>query len=252
MSILLSGIQNQIRSIIVNDGLILFLDSKNPRSYTGFGTQWNDISKNGLTATLTGNYSFSNDVINFSSGTPNGRADLSSLTSFNHTEPHTYIAFIKPTSYPTGQAYYWLINNGSSNTGTSLILWRNGLSTSHSFITFFYNGGNNFINTQSLSTVGAPTFDDISAEVNQWVMVATVYDGSGNVTFYKNKTNFGTLSITSSPNFNSGNLNPRLAAWQNGNLPYFGDFPVAMVYNKALTDLEIERNFNAFRSRYGL
>jgi hypothetical protein len=253
MSFLLNnGIINQARNVIVEDGLILYMDSLIPRSYPGSGTNWNDISQSSITGTLDGDWSFSNGVITLNQASNNGRTNFSSLTSFDHTQPHTYISVIKPRVYPTSQAYYWIINNGSSTNGTSLVLQRNGFDITHSFITFFYNGGNNNFNTFPLSLVGSPSFSDVSAEVNEWVMIATVYDGSNNVTFYKNKTNLGTRTITSNPNFSSGNINPRLGAWQNGVSPYYGDIPIAMVYDRALSDIEIEKNFNAFRHRYGL
>ena len=34
--------------LVVTDGLILYLDAANPRSYPGTGTRWYDISGNGL------------------------------------------------------------------------------------------------------------------------------------------------------------------------------------------------------------
>lgn len=38
---------------IVTDGLVMYLDAANPRSYPRSGTAWNDISGNNITGTLT-------------------------------------------------------------------------------------------------------------------------------------------------------------------------------------------------------
>jgi hypothetical protein len=38
---------------IVADGLVLCLDAGNPKSYTGSGTTWTDLSRNGNNGTLT-------------------------------------------------------------------------------------------------------------------------------------------------------------------------------------------------------
>jgi hypothetical protein len=38
---------------IVTDGLVLCLDAGNPKSYTGSGTTWTDLSGNGNNGTLT-------------------------------------------------------------------------------------------------------------------------------------------------------------------------------------------------------
>lgn len=258
-SLLTLGILQQARNTLppgfLTTDLVLFLDSGDTSSYPGFGTTWDDISGQGIVGTFAGNTSYSSNfggIINLSVGFPNGRVDLNSLQSFNHTEAHTYCCFIRPSNYPTGQSYYWILNNGSSTNGTSIALQRNGFDTTRSFLTFFYNGGNNNHNTAPLSTIGSPTWADVSVDINTWTMVTTVYDGNSNVTYYINETNLGTRPITSSPNFNSGNLNPRIGAWQNGALNFFGDVPVISAYSKALDSTEVSQNFNALRSRYGI
>lgn len=172
------------------------------------------------------------------------------MQSFDYTQPHSYCCFIRPSNYPTGQPYYWILNNGSLTNGTSIALQRNGSDTSRSFLNFFYNGGNNTINANQLSN--DPSFSDVSVDLNTWTMVTIVYDGSSNITYYINDTNLGTITITANANFNSGNVNPRVGAWQNLAHQFFGDVPVVSVYSKALSDSEVSQNFNAFRDRYGL
>lgn len=40
---------------IVRDGLVLYLDAANPKSYSGSGTTWYDLTGNNNNATLNGN-----------------------------------------------------------------------------------------------------------------------------------------------------------------------------------------------------
>ena len=71
---------------IVTDGLILYLDAANKKSYPGSGTVWSDLSGNANTGTLTNGPTFdssNNGSINF-----DGTDDLvecSSISSTNFT-----------------------------------------------------------------------------------------------------------------------------------------------------------------------
>jgi hypothetical protein len=218
------------------------------RKYDSSGTlQWSvnqGATVNVVTADLSnvlyaGSALIDSGVVNIS---PN-------LTSFSSTDPHSYFVFLRMDSYNTG-AYSWLINNGSSTNGTSIILHKDGSVPTRGALSFFYNGGNNLLSGFGLGT--APNYTDTTLiEEGKWYSLATVYDSSA-VTYYVNGVSMGTLSITASPNFSSGNLNPRLGAWQNGSFLLRGGIPVAAVYSKALTSAEVLQNHDAFKSRYGL
>lgn len=69
---------------IVKDGLVLYLDAANPKSYPGSGTNFNDISSNGNNATIVNGASFDNSnsgSIKFD-GT-NDTISLSQITTTN-------------------------------------------------------------------------------------------------------------------------------------------------------------------------
>lgn len=213
-----------------------------------------DISGNstGREGTLIGAASYNSTnsgVFRLTSGATNGRIDITpNLTSFASSSAHTYFAFIKIDSF-TAANYVWVINNGSSTTGTSLIVQKNGGDTTRGGVAFFYNGGNNFSSSYTLSTQGVPFNDVPQLSQGAWHSIAVVYDGSLGVKFYLDGALLGNLSVIS---FSSGNLNPRIGAWQNEAFPLFGDIPVTAVYSRALTDNEIAQNHNAFKGRYGL
>jgi hypothetical protein len=46
---------------IVTDGLVLYLDAANQKSYPGTGTTWNDLSGNGNNGTLVNGPTFNSD-----------------------------------------------------------------------------------------------------------------------------------------------------------------------------------------------
>ena len=54
---------------IVTSGLVLCLDAANPRSYSGTGTTWTDLSGNGYNGTLVNSPTFSQGVFTFNGST---------------------------------------------------------------------------------------------------------------------------------------------------------------------------------------
>jgi hypothetical protein len=48
---------------IVRDGLVLYLDAANPKSYPGSGSNIYNLANENITATLEGSYSFGNGTI---------------------------------------------------------------------------------------------------------------------------------------------------------------------------------------------
>ena len=50
---------------IVTDGLVLYLDAANPKSYPGTGNVWNDLSGNGNDAILINSPTYNNNYFSF-------------------------------------------------------------------------------------------------------------------------------------------------------------------------------------------
>jgi hypothetical protein len=208
------------------------LDAANPRSYPQpyNGTTWQNIAP--VSSSLTGSlvngvgYTGSNGGALVFDGV-NDYVNLSTPTSFNSNQPHTYSAWI----YQTGFALYkWIIDNGGSNTGTSLI-------TNFAKVGFFYNGGNSFVSSNS------------SIPSNTWVNIATVYS-SLNVSFYINGVFNSNSSIGSFP---SASTSAVIGRWNPASDFYFpGRIAQTQIYNRALNPSEILQNFNATRARFGV
>ena len=68
-------------SLVTGNNQLLYLDAGNSSSYSGSGTQWNDISGNGNHATLYNSPTYSSDfggILTFTD-TSNNYADLNNL-----------------------------------------------------------------------------------------------------------------------------------------------------------------------------
>ena len=222
---------------IVTNGLVLGLDAANSKSFVSGSTVWNDISRNGIVGTLTNSgtgltYNSTNGGSIAFDGS-NDYISLNTSTAYSNTDPHTYCAWIYTTNF--GVSYKWIINNGSSNNGTSLIT----MNSSGFKVGFFHKGGASY----QLST-GTLT-------LNTWNFITAVYSGADSVTFYINGASAGTTT-TAPSTWTAVNTSPRIGTWYNGSYPFQGNISNVQIYNRALSATDILQNYNATKGRYGL
>ena len=116
---------------IVKDGLVFYVDAANPKSYVSGDTTCNDLiqSNNG---TLINGVTF--DTNNGGSIVFDGSDDsvsISSMVSYSSDDPHTYSAWVNAVNTTS---YKWILNNGGSTNGTSLIIYGG-------YMGFFWRGG---------------------------------------------------------------------------------------------------------------
>ena len=225
---------------IVTSGLVLCLDAANPRSYSGTGTTWTDLSGNGNNGTLgasTAAPTYSNQnggSLVFDGG--NDFISISSLANFNFGSAMSVFVWHKNI----GGDYRGVIANTYGGGGFDLRYGRED----------FFGGGNNgtilnvYINTSS------GTFSrSINAELNVWGNYGFTYNGSSLIA-YKNGVSFSTISasgnvsVTSNPVTIGKNLV--------GSEFLSGNVAIAYIHNTALSASEVSRNYNATKSRFGL
>jgi hypothetical protein len=224
------------------DGLVLWLDAANTKSYVSGSTTWNDISRGGNNGTLTNGPTFntgSRGSIVF-----DGIDDRVSQTSpINTGDNFTVNAWIYPTLLGTtrraivGNSY-----NYSTRRGWLFSTAGGGINN-----TFFLSiGGDN-------AGVNAPAN---TLSLNTWVYVsATCQNGGGLINLYKNGTIVNNvLSTLSSGNIqydvNQFNIGFRLVGGTTD--PYTGNIAQVSIYNRALTASEVTQNYNALKSRFNL
>jgi hypothetical protein len=219
----------------VTDGLVLYLDAANRKSYPGTGTGWTDISGLGNNVTLVNGISFSN--------TNNGNL------IFDGTDD--YVDFFAPNL--TSVATIEMVCNIGANYADDMFFgW--GLYD------VWCGGGNLGFNTANGDVYGisSATVSSLGL-VNNWKHY--VFEMRTDVSYTNNKIYINGSSQqlaqqvsgenSATRTFNSGN--GRIAGWRNDNnyrIPM--NCAIFKVYNKILSPQEIQQNFNALRGRFGI
>jgi hypothetical protein len=215
-------------SSIVTDGLVLCLDAANPKSYPGSGTTWFDLSGNGNNGTSSGGTSFSN--LNGGCFSFDGTDDeiISTNSSSVQVNAGTIGAWFNGTSNNTG--YRGII---AKQMAWGLFLLNNILET--------YDWGNGVTRTTGI-TLGNNTW-------NNAVMTFTDISGtpSNNAKIYLN----GRLVLTTTIRLSNHTVTVQIGE-ANAGQHFNGNIANAFVYNRVLSEDEVQRNFNALRGRFGI
>ena len=227
---------------IVTNGLVLALDAADKNSYPGFGTVWNDLSGNGNTGTLQTGTSYNssnggNIVFNGSSGYVSTTTNLGA----NPYPSLTYSVWFKTTV--GGQK---IIGIETNQTGT----------TSFNYDRQIYIGSDNKLYYGVFDSAARLITSTITVVDNTWRNVTTVTTGANSISMYIN----GILNVTGTGNGYSSYTTSYirlgsygLSGWTNGVTGYFtGNIATVQVYNRALSATEIQQNYNALKSRFGL
>jgi len=218
---------------VVTDGLVLYLDAANPKSYTSGSTAWRDLTRNGNTGTLTNGPTFSS--ANGGNIVFDGVDDFVSTTYISNTfNNHTQTIWYKWNGINQLAGLIYLGN--LTNSGMGLVIYNGSPSGgSGNQVGVLYGG---------LVFNAVPT--TITLNSNSWnYMVVTRNDTTTKL--YNNSNLVG--STTSTPNsavsyqFNYGNITSFAAGGNVSNINF---------YNRELTEQEIKQNFNAIKGRFGL
>jgi hypothetical protein len=244
---------------IVSNGLVLCLDAGNPKSYPGSGTTWTDLSgvignvninnRNNdwvfTTDPSTGNKCLYSDVNRV--GSTSG-IDIPVNNGFNKLEG-TIELCIKPTSHTGGIGWF---NNSDGTTYTNVGDWF-WIGTWESSSTLYFRQGNTSFccNDLTISSFSASYYP-----LNVWSCWTITWKvSSGRATIYKNGVQqVQTTSLpTNIPNTNPTNTGQLFNGHTRGdNMQFRGYCNSYKIYNKELTASEVQQNFNATRSRFGI
>ena len=222
----------------VSSSLVLYYDPSNVSSYSGTGTNLNDLSGNGLSGSLS-NITYASPYFSYNGST-------STISTVDN-------ALLEPGSGDwTVEAWiYHSVFSGSSRiilaktNGGNAADWGYGLRTNNAGATYFEVGNG----TTSLTS---PSF---TASTGTWYQVVGVWTNvaSNSIALYvngasqgSNSHSFTSVKNTTSPlylgSFNAG----QFSQWFNGRMG------IVRFYSKALSASEISQNFNADKSKYGL
>lgn len=208
---------------IVTDNLVLWLDAANRRSYPGSGTTWTDMSGNGNNGTLTNGPTFSSanngsivfDGVNDYILLPNGL--LSGTGNF------TVNQFIKSNGSIVGTTF------ANFSTGNLQVFFGT------SYIGMWLDNNSTYLSNPASQHTTNP------------VMITASRNGTTTY-FYINavlqKTGNSSSTIgTSSSEFRLGTITSTIEAFN-------GAIYTTQVYNRALSALEVQQNYDALKSRY--
>ena len=235
---------------IVTDGLVLLLDAGNPKSYSGSGSNWFDLSGNKFHMSLKNSPTFVNDAgLKYFSldgsddygacdGTISGSvAATPTNLGVNGAVPRSIVCVAKLKN-GVGSSAGGLYDLGSTGVaGQHMSLRRNGDTTADpsSF-------RNNFWSTPD---------HDFTYSAFDWTMYTSSYGsdkktktfGNSGVLLGQESTAFDL--VTSGKEFEMGR-------YANQNYNIGADIAYYMIYTKQLSDSEMKQNFDAIRGRFGL
>ena len=218
---------------IVTNGLVLYLDAANRRSYPGSGTTWSDLSGNGNNGTLTGGPTFSNN--NSGSIVFDGVDDFVNMNQpAISLSPNrwTVCTWIKPGN----QTSRFLTPN---SVGIDQFLWYNSTSQRVDVQIAELADTNERGRNGTTNTI----------PIDVWSHSCVSIDNL-NIKIYANSKLTNQYTETVSIGDWSGAW--RLGQRGNNTFWYLGEFSSFIVYNRALTADEIQQNFDAHRSRFGI
>ena len=231
---------------IVNNGLILCLDSANTKSYNGISNTWYDLSASLNNGTLVNGVTFSS--VN------GGVMVFDGIDDYIQTPIQT---ISRPWTFSTWFNFTSLTANGGFNTffgqDTSLSIARG---------TFYFQKAGvttegvevNKVNFSIVKIDGSivPTNGLNVLQINTWYNYTAVLTTT-NISLYEN----GILqnTTTNSDSFITPNTNVVLnAGYYNNNVVDYwpGKSSIFQMYNRALSATEVLQNFNAQRTRFGI
>lgn len=212
---------------IVTDGLILYLDAANTKSYISGSTTWNDLTKNQNNATLI-------------NGPAYNTANLGSIV-FDGIDDYVDVAGglnILSISNYTKTAWFYINSFSTANNIVS-----GGNTAQHAF----WLGGTTNLragHNGNWSTVVSTTV----LSLNTWYFGAVTFDTITGWKLYLNGIQESTSPDTTPFN---GIGYVQLGRYDTGN--YFtGRIASTQIYDKVLTQQEILQNYNALKTRFGL
>lgn len=229
---------------LVTNGLVLALDSMNPKSYPGTGTTWYDLSGYGNHATMT----------NFTGPSAGSTSGFDTNTKYMMFDRHlggsdgtaNNVANVANTS---------VLDDCLCENGMSVSMWLR-ITTAVCTAMTKWNGSWEIYYCTPLTfrTQGTGGTDGISSYLNtNYVNVWSNITGTHNGT--TRKIYFNGVEIFSDTNVVTGQNTTNvisIGAYENGAFAFVGAIPIYNLYNRALSANEVLQNYNATKSRFGL
>jgi hypothetical protein len=219
---------------IVTNGLVLYLDASNTKSYVSGSTTWNDVSRSGNNGTLTNGPTFNSgnggsivfDGSNQYIKPPN--STTLQLTNF------TLSSWVRINVQNIDQFIIDTSTNGGSGFGYSYRI------KTDNKIRFWAYDANNALD--STTTISPNIWYNILVTYNNTSKIQSIYI---NGVFNVSNTHTNTFVVSTVTNLQIGG-SLVLGGYINGNIAQ------TSIYNRNLSASEVSQNYNATKSRFGL
>ncbi len=218
----------------VTNGAVVNLDSGNPASYSGSGSTWTNLSNNTYNATLQNTPLYNSGNIVF-----NGANNYVSLPSKNWYSANGF------------SISAWVINNDFSGTFERIIDFGNGVPSDNIIMGRLSTGtGTVFWQDCSGTTCYSMSIPNVLV-AGVWTNLVGTIDPNGTLKLYKDGSLVGVTSGVNVTNVVINNNYIGRSNWS-GDAYWDGKMSNIQIYNRSLTGIEIQQNFNAIRYRYGI
>jgi hypothetical protein len=234
---------------VVSDGLVLYVDAGNTKSYPGSGTVWTDLSSTQITGSLTNGPTFnsaSGGSIRFD-GT-NDYVDLGTNSTLNFTGPFSVSVWTNVNL--SGQSQYF-VNRWTFGTGNfrqwSIDNIKGGIYPAPVQSLFHFRISSNGTDAGSVFISSS-----VSASYsNNWVNVCAIWDASF-IYLYINGLSANTRVSAPTMVSTSGQKTFIGGSDTGTALPPSGSIAITSIYNRALSAAEVLQNYNALKGRFNL
>jgi len=220
---------------INRNGLVLYLDAANQQSYTGTGTTWQDLSGNNNSGSLVNGPTF-----NSSNG-----------GSIVFDGSNDYANCGNTLNNPTQLTVNFWIKNPNNNViiTKGYRLWEIRFSNTEF-------GGYVGINNGTTFWYGIADSNNIlhGANLAEWNNFTYIFNyTTGNIKLCTNSIEKGSITVPQmfssySPTYNL-TIGRRV---ESGDAYLSGNLATIQIYNRALSATEIQQNYNATKTRFGL
>lgn len=219
---------------VVLDGLVFAFDASNIRSYPGTGNQCIDLTKNSAVGEVVNGPVFNQRGF-FSFATD----DYLRFTNSTALDTQDFTVEVWVRTNNTTQNGFWF-EKGNVNSQYSLF------QESTAIRCRINASGTGIVNTISLNTSSFMNTTD-------WYQVAFTFT-TGSQRCYINSVVRGTGNTVATVSTNNLGMSIGAYGGYSGSRGYYynGDLSTVKVYNRVLSQEEINTNFNALRGRYGI
>ena len=221
---------------IITDGLVLSLDTASARSYPGSGTTIKDLSGSGIDGTLVGNISFLTDnsgILDFDGVDDYITCGTSAAVNLIQGKTNITLGiWFKMDALDSLRGLIGTLNY-SCNSNLGLVASGSGLQ--------FYN------DTAACNKVDIGGF----VEIGKWIYAVGTYDGT-NTRLYAFKDGALSSANNTTKTGNTNTFSSDFQVWGDQNGGFLTDCKgsIAHVYNRTLSQVEIEQNYNAQKNRF--